>query len=117
MRYITEPVVEKAPLAVAKQDVPVVVVLPVMFGLPEHHGHTQPCVSGGRRDRAERRIQSHKGRRHDWLRIRDNENKLCLRRLRFLVNLRLSINRTAFRTAVAPVHQDLMHSIVRIVVG
>lgn len=32
MIYITEPVVEKAPLAVAKQDVPVVVVLPVMFG-------------------------------------------------------------------------------------
>ena len=32
MRYITEPVVEKAPLALAKQDVPVVAVLPVMFG-------------------------------------------------------------------------------------
>lgn len=88
-----------------------------MFGRSEHHGHTQPCVSGGKSDRAERRIQSHNGRRHDWLRIRENENKLCLRRLRLLVNLRLSINRTAFRTAVAPVHQDLMHSIVRIVEG
>ena len=32
MIYITEPVVEKAPLALAKQDVPVVAVLPVMFG-------------------------------------------------------------------------------------
>ena len=83
----------------------------------EHHGHTQPCVSGGRRDRAERRIQSHKGRRHDWLRIRDNENKLCLRRLRLLVNLRLSINRTAFRIAVAPVHQNLMQKIVRKAAG
>lgn len=87
--------------------------LPVMFGPTEHHGHTQPCVSGGKRDRAERRIQSHNGRRHDWLRIRENENKLCLRRLRLLVNLRLSINRTAFRTAVAPVHQDLMQGMSR----
>lgn len=88
-----------------------------MFGLPEHNGHTQPCVSGGIRDRAERRIQSHNGRRHDWLRIRENENKLCLRRLRLLVNLRLSINRTAFRTAVAPVHQDLMQNMSLLDVG
>ena len=106
-----------APVHFSPEVFPCSVNVPVMFGRSEHHGHTQPCVSGGRSDRAERRIQSHNGRRHDWLRIRDNENKLCLRRLRLLVNLRLSINRTAFRTAVAPVHQDLMHSIVRIVEG
>ena len=41
MIYITEPVVEKAPLAVAKQDVPVVVVLPVMFG-PNISGSIKP---------------------------------------------------------------------------
>ena len=88
-----------------------------MFGASEHHGHTQPCVSGGKRDRAERRIQSHNGRRHDWLRFRENENKLCLRRLRLLVNLRLSINRTACFSQAHPVHQDLMHKSIRVEAG
>ena len=40
------PVVEKAPLAVAKQDVPVVVVLPVMFG-PNITGELQSVRSYG----------------------------------------------------------------------
>ena len=49
---------ESAPLAVKSAQATLNGLIdPVMFGLPEHHGHTQPCVSAVQRDRAERCIQ------------------------------------------------------------